>query len=203
MTTISDRTTLELASTLRQRLAESLSESRLAHVMGVEGLSVALAEKWGINTHRTMLAALFHDLMKAAPREQQKKLATENSRFPVTDQDLNFPAMWHGIAAAKVAENEYSISDLEILEAVAWHTTGNRNMSPIGMALYVADFLEPTRHFPGVENYRKEILDMEMHHAALRISELKLQNVRNMNRPVHPRTEAMKSWLEETLNPST
>jgi len=165
--------------------------------MGVEGLSVSLALQWEADEEKTLLAALFHDLLKSEPRETQEQYARACRDVDLTQEDLEFPAMWHGIGASHVARTEYGIEDPEIHEAIAWHTTGNKNIGAVAMAIYVADFLEPTRSFDGVEQYRREILPLPMKEAARRIAELKVLNVRNQNRPLHSRTLRMKTWLEE------
>lgn len=164
--------------------------------MGVEGLSIALAKQWGIDPEKALLAALLHDIAKSEPYDRQEQLATESKHFQPTQEDMQLPAMWHGLAAARIAAAEYGINDLEILEAVAWHTTGNKKYGRLGMMLYVADFLEPTRDFDGVETYRRDILNLPLKEATLRVTDLKLNNVRNRNKQTHSRTIAMKEWLE-------
>jgi predicted HD superfamily hydrolase involved in NAD metabolism len=185
-----------LPTRLRAELQQRIAPKRLAHVMGVEGLSVSLALQWGLDPRRAMVAALLHDYCKEEPREKQLDLTKSSRDFPPGEEDLQLPAMWHGMAAASLARSRFGIDDPEILEAVAWHTTGNPRLGPLGLTLYVSDFLEPTRHFDGVERYRQEILPMGLHEAALRVANLKLANVRNRNRQTHTRTIRMKEWLE-------
>ena len=42
----------------------------------------------------------------------------------------------------------------EVQEAIFWHTTGKADMSLMEKILYMADYMEPTRNFPGVEKLR-------------------------------------------------
>ena len=45
-----------------------------------------------------------------------------------------------------VAENKYGITDPEILQAIACHTTGKPAMGLLDKILYVADYIEPRRN---------------------------------------------------------
>ena len=39
--------------------------------------------------------------------------------------------------------------------AIRWHTTGKPDMTLLEKIIYLADFVEPTRDFPGVEELRE------------------------------------------------
>ncbi len=47
------------------------------------------------------------------------------------------------------------IEDIDILNAVKYHTTGRNNMSMLEKIIYLADIIEPLRGFNGVERLRK------------------------------------------------
>ena len=59
----------------------------------------------------------------------------------------------HSKTGACVARHVYGVSD-DIYEAIFWHTTGKAGMTLLEKLLYVADYMEPTRDFPGVERLR-------------------------------------------------
>ena len=40
-------------------------------------------------------------------------------------------------------------------EAIRWHTTGKPDMNTLEKIIYLADYIEPTRDFPGVEDLRE------------------------------------------------
>ena len=41
-----------------------------------------------------------------------------------------------------------------IYDAIYWHTTGKADMSVLQKIIYLADYIEPNRDFPGVEELR-------------------------------------------------
>jgi predicted HD superfamily hydrolase involved in NAD metabolism len=70
--------------------------------------------------------------------------------------------LWHAPAGAYLAEKEAGIIDPEVLEAIRFHTSGRPGMTLLDKIIYLADYIEPGRHFPGVEEVRnvaKENLD--------------------------------------------
>ena len=64
------------------------------------------------------------------------------------------PALWHPHAGEAIARLQWGVRDPGILEAVRCHTLGNARMKPLAQLLFVADFIEPTRVFPGVREAR-------------------------------------------------
>ena len=50
------------------------------------------------------------------------------------------------------------IEDEEVLNAIRWHTTGRENMSKLEKIIYIADMIEPSRSFDGVEEIREATL---------------------------------------------
>lgn len=63
-------------------------------------------------------------------------------------------AIWHGLVGASFVERELGITDAEILHAIRVHTTGAAKMSLLDKIIYVADYIEPGRDFPGVQDAR-------------------------------------------------
>ena len=94
-----------------------------------------------------------------------------------------------------MARELFHISD-EIYEAIRWHTTGKPDMSTLEKILYLADFIEPTRDFPGLEELRKlayRDLDAAM---ALALS-MCLGDIRRRGREVYKDTLDAYHWYCE------
>jgi len=166
--------------------------------MGVEGMAVVLANRYQLDVERVHLAALLHDLTKPFSEEKQRKLLAQVSVVELIEEDVEFPALWHGYIAAQEAADVYGISDEEILQAVAFHSTGAANFGPVGLALYVADFTEPSRHWRNVSKARAEVLGHELVDAARVVMNYKLQKLEKKGRSAHRRTLEMGEWLGST-----
>ena len=65
------------------------------------------------------------------------------------------PDIMHGVASAYIAETIMEIYDKEVLDAVRYHTTGREKMTMLEKVIYLADYIEPSRNYPGVEELRK------------------------------------------------
>jgi predicted HD superfamily hydrolase involved in NAD metabolism len=193
---IIQHSTAALADMIRRKLAEKLAAKRFTHVMGVEGLAVALAHQWGVDPEKVLLAALLHDYMKSEKEAKLERLLDRCEDLLPSDEDRKHPAVWHGVVAATIAKTEFGITDREVREAIFYHTTGAKGYNSIGMCLYVADTLEPTRTFPGVGEMRRIILPLPMHQAAYKTSKIKLDLLMHKHRMVHSQTKEMKLWLE-------
>ncbi|CAN5185606.1 bis(5'-nucleosyl)-tetraphosphatase (symmetrical) YqeK [soil metagenome] len=168
--------------------------------MGVEGLAVALAHFWGVDEEKVLLAALLHDYAKGESKHQLQEQLDRCGDFPASEEDRKHPELWHGLVAAEVAKSEFGIEDSEIRSAVAYHTTGIPDFGDVGICLYVADTLEPTRKYEGVEEKRREILFAPIKDAARATAALKLDLLYRKNHSVHSNTLKMLEWL--TPNPT-
>ncbi|CDI50238.1 metal dependent phosphohydrolase [Clostridium tetani 12124569] len=47
------------------------------------------------------------------------------------------------------------IKDQDILNAIRYHTTGRENMTMLEKIIYLSDYIEPGRKYPGVEKVRE------------------------------------------------
>lgn len=137
---------------LMQKIQMRMSEQRFKHVLGVEETAVALAKKYGAPPEKASIAALTHDYAKERPDEEFKMVIVRDGFDP---ELLNYNnAIWHGLVGASFVERELGITDAEILHAIRVHTTGAAKMSLLDKIIYVADYIEPGRDFPGVQDAR-------------------------------------------------
>ena len=75
----------------------------------------------------------------------------------------NTQELWHSIVAPIIARKVFEIEDKEILSAMRWHTTGKENMTKLEKIIYLADLIEPSRNFDGVEELRElAIRDLDL-----------------------------------------
>ena len=138
-------------------IKENIKESRFMHTLGVVSVAKKLANINGVDEESAEIAALCHDIAKNMKKEDMERLILENNLI-LTQEEKRSPQLWHSFLAPIVAEKELGITDKEILNAMRWHTTGKENMSKLEKIIYIADMIEPSRVFPGVEDIREETL---------------------------------------------
>lgn len=138
---------------MRQEILSRLTGYRVEHTLGCEKAAIALAKRWGADPEKCALAMLLHDITKAFSCHQQLNLCKEYDIIP-SDIEKKEWKMLHGKTAAAIGLREYGISQ-DIADAVACHTTGKAGMTLLDKIVYLADYIEETRDFEGVEQARK------------------------------------------------
>lgn len=121
-----------------------LSEYRYNHSVGVAQTAYKMCELYGEQKDRGYLAGISHDICKEIPSEELVELAKKDG-LPVSEMELKKPSLLHGRAAAVFLKEKYCVQDEELLQAVAFHTYGNKNFGKLGKILYSADKIEPGR----------------------------------------------------------
>jgi len=104
-----------------------------------------------------------HDITKKLSPEEQLILCGEYGII-LDSAMLQSPQILHAVTGAALAADRFGVST-EIAEAIRWHTTGKPDMSTLEKIIYLADIIEPSRDFPGVEELRElayEDLDAAM-----------------------------------------
>lgn len=131
-----------------------LKESRYDHTVRVMETAIDLAAHYRVDQKQTELAAIFHDYAKYRDVEEMKRLIL-SSDLP---RDLlhYHPELWHGPVGSILVKQELGIQDEGILSAIRWHTTGKPCMHMIEKIIFIADYIEPGRNFPGLEQVRRE-----------------------------------------------
>lgn len=116
------------------------SEKRRGHIARVTALLDGWSEARGLDHAQRQSwhdAGAWHDALRDAPDDLLR----------VHADDPALPAgMLHGSAAARFLARDGETRS-EVLDAVRHHTTGWVDWTPVGRALYMADFLEPGRTF--------------------------------------------------------
>jgi nicotinate-nucleotide adenylyltransferase len=90
------------------------------------------------------LTGIAHDLCKQLCDEEQIRLAKIYGG-EISHVERVKPSLLHGKACAVVLKDRFNINNDEVLKAVAVHTEGSRNMSPLAKVLYIADKMEVSR----------------------------------------------------------
>lgn len=140
-------------SWLRAKVMPYLTEKRIAHVLGCENEAVSLANRWGEDPECAAVAGILHDITKKLSAEEQLKLCEKYGIINDAAEVAN-PKLLHAKTGAAFARELFGIED-DIYGAIRWHTTGKPDMTLLEKIIYLADFVEPTRNFPGVEELRE------------------------------------------------
>ncbi len=138
---------------LREKTLEHLDEHRVAHVAGCESEAVRLAMRWGEDPELAAEAGILHDITKNLSFDEQLQLC-EKYGIINDNSELEAPKLLHAKTGAALARDLFGVSDT-VYAAIRWHTTGKPDMSLFEKILYLADYIEPTRDFEGIDELRE------------------------------------------------
>lgn len=177
-------------------LKKCLSEERFLHTLGVEKEAVLLAERYNVDPEKASLAGLLHDCAKCFSDEELIRLAKMHN-IPLSIWDVYSPQILHAPVGSIFVREYFGIKDKDILSAIEKHTTGDREMSTLDKIIFIADYVEYHRNFPGVE-YLREILKDDLDRAVLFAISLTIEYIMRNKLVIHPRTiETWNSLVKE------
>jgi predicted HD superfamily hydrolase involved in NAD metabolism len=182
---------------MRQRaiawLEENVNEHRLQHILGVESMSVELARYHDLDSLKAGQAGLLHDLAKFFKPKKLLKMA-EDAGIEIDEICRAHPHLLHADVSAVVAEEEFGITDGEILDAIRNHTLGQPNMSDLSCVVFLADALEPGRGDSPELNALRQLSQQDLHKCVQQTCDYSLKYLLTTYNPIHPRTVLTRNW---------
>lgn len=125
---------------------------RLAHIRGCEEEAARLARRWGADEDRMRRAAILHDCTKYLSHEEHLDICDKYG-VELDPLERATDKLLHAKSGAALAK--YVFGQDDIYDAILYHTTARADMSLEEKLLYIADYMEPNRNFPEVEELRR------------------------------------------------
>ncbi len=138
---------------LLEAVQQQITKHRYEHTLGVMNTAVALAAKYGANKEKAEIAAILHDYCKFWPEDEMRSIIKNTPHIPKDLLEYD-KELWHAHVGAEVVRRDLGIEDEEILNAIRYHTSGRENMTLLEKVVCLADYIEPGRQFPGVDEVR-------------------------------------------------
>lgn len=182
-----------------KNLSVVLKNKRLEHSIGVSQTAVELAELYGGDAVKAKIAGILHDCARNMPKNNLLQML-EAFAIVIDDVELCEPALLHARVGAHLAKKVYGIEDAEICQAIAVHTVGASHMTLLDKIIYLADFIEPGRDFPGVEKIRR-IAKLDLDQALLAAFDHTILYIIDRKGFIHPDTIAARNSLLRQLTP--
>ena len=180
-------------SRLRPVALSYLKHKRIPHVLGTEQEAIRLAERYGADVEKARVAALLHDCTKKLDMPAQLALC---GQYGIALDELEQRALklLHSKTGAAIARDVFGVDD-EIYSAIWYHTTGHADMTKLEKIIYLADYIEPSRDFPGVDTLRKVCYE-DLDKGLLLGLEMTIEEMTAMGNPVHRATVEARDWLK-------
>ncbi len=132
------------SKTLCRVLEACLKPKRYRHTLAVAVTAANMATIHGVDSEQAYLTGLLHDCAKYFSGQEMLTLCNEN-HIVLTEVERQNTALIHGKLGAYFAGKKYMVQNEDMINAIAYHTTGRPAMSPLEQIIYLADYIEPNR----------------------------------------------------------
>ena len=184
---------------LLEKMRQILPEKRLTHCLGVEKAARDLAKRYGADEEQAGLAGLLHDYAKKLSDQEFLDLIDRYELDPALKNWGN--NVWHGMVGIYKIQEDLGLTDPAILRSIEIHTVGSGQMSTLDKIVYVADYIEHNRAFPGVEQAR-DIAQVSLDRAVAYETARTVEHLAHQGLPIYPQTletyNAFVKYLKET-----
>ena len=170
---------------LLAKMETVMPEKRLRHCLGVEKAARELAERFSLDVEKAGLAGLLHDYAKKVSDEDFLALIDKYRLNPDLKNWGN--NVWHGMVGIYKIQEDLDLHDPEILRAIEIHTVGADQMTDLDKVIYVADYIEHNRAFPGVDQAR-EIAELSLNKAVAYETARTVEHLAHQGFPIYPQT---------------
>ena len=177
---------------LRPIALSYLKPKRMPHVLGTEQEAVRLVRRYGGDETQARIAALLHDCTKKLDMAQQLALC-EKYGIMLDELEQKALKLLHSKTGAAIARDVFGVEDA-VYDAILYHTTGKPDMTRLEKIIYLADYIEPTRDFPGVDELRKTVYE-DLDKGLLMGLTMTIQEMEEMGNPVHHLTRDARDYL--------
>ena len=168
---------------------------RWLHAQGCAETAAGLARRFGAIAADARRAGLLHDVTKALTDAQQLAFC-EQYAIEATPSERESPWLLHAKTAAYAAERIFGEAP-ELCSAIRWHTTGKADMTTLEKIIYIADYMEPSRDFPGVEDVRRTAFE-DLDRGVLLGLEMSIRHLMQQGRTVEPASIEARDVLKES-----
>ena len=170
---------------IEKYVKEKISEKRFYHSQCVSKRCMELASRYDISILKAKSIGIFHDIAKELTEDQKLRYAEEND-IPVDQIERLHPNLLHGKIAADIGKKEFEFTD-DMVQAIAYHTTGKENMSMLDKILFVADATGDDRTWEDVE-YVKELAEKNINDAVMYLFNIEITDRVKKNKIIHINT---------------
>ncbi|KPV38975.1 bis(5'-nucleosyl)-tetraphosphatase (symmetrical) YqeK [Alicyclobacillus ferrooxydans] len=179
--------------TLVEKVRDALSPSRFRHTEGVVKTTEALAKRYGEDVEWARLGAWIHDIAREWPIAQLEQYAEQ---IEIPSGFALIPNLLHGPIAASIFRDWFGPDHTDVENAIRFHTTGRLAMSKMEMILCLADAIEPSRQYPGVDDIR-ELADRDLTEALAASMDSTILYLLERHQPIFPLTVMARNELWE------
>ncbi|MFW5794789.1 MAG: bis(5'-nucleosyl)-tetraphosphatase (symmetrical) YqeK [Bacillota bacterium] len=158
----------------------SNDKRRLKHILSMQKMAVELAEIYNVDIKKAKVSALLHDSTKNFLEDKHISLALKNfTKIKINDLPK---ACLHAFSASQLAKEKFNITDTDILNAIAYHCCGRKEMSRLEQIIFISDYIEETREF--ADDKLRKLAKINLDKATYEILRKSIKYLKLKKRPI-------------------
>ncbi len=171
-----------------------LSEYRYLHSLSVAEVARGLAARYSYDIDKAYVTGLVHDVAKEFSDEENRDIVSKY-HLPMELLDKNYRKMLHADIGAVVARERYGF-DEEACHAIACHAIGGIPMGLLDKIVFVADKIEPNKHYDGIVEERR-MASIDITKAAIMCIENNQKKLIREKKLVYPKSFEVLEYLKD------
>ncbi len=128
----------DMIDSIKHKYLSNNKEDVLKHVEDVADIAVELAKAYNLDVVKTNLAALLHDISGIMTPQEMYDFARMRG-LEIDPAEEKYHALLHQRVSRIIAQEDFSITDSDILNAIECHTTLRKNASVYDKIIFIAD----------------------------------------------------------------
>jgi len=168
-------------------LKNNLSQKRYEHSINVALMSQNLAKLYGEDAIKCELAGLLHDCAKEIPTDKMLQYINK-SDIMYGSEFLTMKHIWHGFAGAFIAKEIFNIQDIDVLNAIKYHTVGRENMSNTEKIVFISDLTSCEPSYNNIDKIRNTIKNLDLSEAYIYTLKESLKFLIQENKVIYKQT---------------
>lgn len=181
-----------LEEQINKDIRERLSEHRYKHSIGVMKKAEELAKYYGLDVNKARLIGLAHDIAKEMKTSEIEDYISKYN-IELDEIERSNSELVHAKIGADICKRKYNF-DEQMVEAVKYHTTGNPKMDMMAKIIFVADKVEETRDYQGLEE-RKKLAFEDIDKTIIETINYTTKNSIDRGKLIHPDSIHTRNYL--------
>ena len=129
---------------LIEHIENKLPDSLKTHIYRSCEVGRKLCGIHSVDTEKVEIALLGHDLYRGYSDNEMLNVA-EEKEIEISYVEKASPLLLHGVLASITMQEQYKVSDKQIIESIKYHTSGMEEMDEVFMTVFLADKLDPKK----------------------------------------------------------
>ncbi|HMP50519.1 MAG TPA: bis(5'-nucleosyl)-tetraphosphatase (symmetrical) YqeK [Candidatus Melainabacteria bacterium] len=208
---------LEL-NNVKKWVRSRVTPKRYKHIKGVADVGKSLAKACRVDELPVLLACWLHDSCKEIKATELVSMARAYG-MELSVMDERNGHILHGPVASYVVQEQFGITNHDVLSGISEHTLGSTTMTRISKVVYLADILEASRpealtgpiwnaltggNCLDGANIETIETELDLDGAILKASDLVIAHLLDKGKAIHPKAVDVRNhFLEAVRNQET